>query len=360
MQPGRIPAVDRHYTEMQRLEMTAVALMVRLWSRIDRDNLVESWDAAAAAALGRFTDLQLAAATAGAGYNAAALRDQGLPDSPEAQVIPAALAGVASDGRPLETLLRTPLETVAVALDKGWALAPAMRAGRASVRRIAHTQIGDAGRAAAGVDIAARPGVGWTRMLTGKSCSRCAVLAGRVYRWNAGFDRHPQDDCVHVATSAAAALREGLVDDPKVYFDSLSREEQDKRFTKAGAQAIRDGADIGQIVNARRGMSTAGRDQFGNRVGRLAPTQVFGQDVFTTLEGTTRRGLAGQRLIAEGARLSGERAETVRRITRKGEVERVVTRQRVQIPRLMPETIYQMAKDRDDALRLLRRFGYIR
>jgi hypothetical protein len=29
-------------------------------------------------------------------------------------------------------------------------------------------------------------------------------------------------------------------------------------------------------------------------------------------------------------------------------------------PRLMPESIYDLASDRDDAVRLLRRFGYVR
>lgn len=40
---------------------------------------------------------------------------------------------------------------------------------------------------------------------------------------------------------------------PGDYFESLDRAEQDKIFTKAGAQAIRDRADINQVVNARRG-----------------------------------------------------------------------------------------------------------
>lgn len=37
-------------------------------------------------------------------------------------------------------------------------------------------------------------------------------------------------------------------------FKSLSREEQDKRFGANYAQAIRDGADIYQVVNSKRGM----------------------------------------------------------------------------------------------------------
>lgn len=358
MLPGVLAAVDEHYLEMQELELLSVAMMLRLWDLIDLDDIVASWDSSIADVLPRFAGLQLAAAARGSGYAGATLREQNVTSAPEASVVPEALVEWASDGRPLESLLRVPLEVVGKRLDDGASLDDAMSAGRASVRRIAHTQIGDAGRVAAGVDVATRANVAWVRMLSGTSCSRCVGLAGKVYRWNEGFDRHPQDDCIHVPTTVDLGRYE-LATDPKKYFDSLSREEQDRRFTAAGAQAIRDGADINQVVNARRGMSTAGRDQFGNRVGRMATTRVFGEDIFTTLEGTTTRGLAGQRLIAEGARLSGQRAETVRRISRNGEVERVVTRQRVQIPRLMPESIYAIADDRAHALRLLRRNGYI-
>lgn len=84
----------------------------------------------------------------------------------------------------------------------------------------------------------------------------------------------------------------------------MSPAEQDKAFGKAGAQAIRDGADIGQVVNARRGMYSAGGVDY-------------------TRESTTKRG------VAEGQ------------------------------TRLMPESIYRLASSRDEAIRLLRQYRYI-
>lgn len=79
-------------------------------------------------------------------------------------------------------------------------------------------------------------------------------------------------------------------------------------FTKDGAKAIRDGADPGQVVNARRGMAvSAGRT--------------------VTTEGTSRRGFARSRL--GGA------------------------------VRLMPEQIYRDASSREEAVRLLRLHGYL-
>ena len=148
-------------------------------------------------------------------------------------------------------------------------------------------------------------------------------------------------DCVHIPS--AESDPEDLAVNPKALFESMSRTEQDKVFTKAGAESIRDGADMNQVVNARRGaagLTPAGARitaeearvlRGGREVGRLQTTNVLGQDLFVTTEGTTARGLAGRRLDA---------AKT---------------------PRLMPESIYKVADgNRDEAIRLLKRFGYIR
>jgi hypothetical protein len=133
-------------------------------------------------------------------------------------------------------------------------------------------------------------------MLSPPSCSRCVILAGRFYAVNAGFARHPRCDCVHIPVAESLHSE---VTSPRAYFDNLDPAEQDKTFTRAGAQAIRDGADPAQVVNARRGMQTAAD-------GRLYTTEA-----------------AGRR------------------------------------PRLMPEQIYADAANREDAIRLLKRFGYL-
>lgn len=55
--------------------------------------------------------------------------------------------------------------------------------------------------------------------------------------------------------------------------------EQDKVFGKASAEAIREGADMARVVNARRGMYEAGGRQFTHEVAgrrpRLMPEQIF-------------------------------------------------------------------------------------
>lgn len=305
MLPGVIPVVDEHYASMQELEALAALLMRRLWNRVDPDNIASSWLDLVPRALDAFTRLQLLAAEEGAAYTSSTLDTQGIRADPDAEMVPSTLVGWASDGRPLETLLEAPAAVALDKVDQGAAVRDAVDAGRVSVERIARTQIADAGRTAAGIDVATRPNVGWVRMVNPPVCSRCLILAGRFYRWNDGFARHPHCDCVHVATSRAAARREGLVDDPTAYIKALSAAEQDRLLGKANARAVRDGADLNQVVNARRGMTVAG----------------------TTTEGTTRRGVAGRRL-------SGRR-------------------------RLMPEQIYRDATSRAEALQLLKLHGYI-
>ncbi|WML63649.1 Hint domain-containing protein [Rhodococcus sp. AH-ZY2] len=136
-------------------------------------------------------------------------------------------------------------------------------------------------------------------------------------------------DCRHIPTREDRA--DDVTTDPKAYFDSLTVEQQDKLFTRSGAEAIRAGADINQVVNADRGMAT---------------TQVYGRELATTTEGVTRRGLAYDAMRRAGY---AQRDTDVRN----GRYFQA------RAPRLMPEAIYEIAEDRADALRLLRLYGYL-
>lgn len=303
-------AVVDHYKAMQRLQVLGVVTARRAWERVNPRFISESWLEQLVALGPVISGVQLQAAIAGATYSAATLAAEGTYVAPEDLADPAGFATTAPDGRPLETLLYSPATTTKTAVGGGAALEVAMTIGLSALETIVRTVVADTGRQAAGVDVATRPGVGYTRMLNPPSCSRCIILAGRFYRWNAGFRRHPRCDCVHVATRAGsldAARSEGLVDDPYQAFRGMSRADQDRTFGKANAEAIRDGADISQVVNARRGMTPNG--------------------LFTT-EGTTRRGNA--------SRLLGPRQR-----------------------RMTPELIYQQARTREEALNLLRTHGYL-
>lgn len=313
--PDLLRLAQARRRRQQELARKASRLAKRLWTRVDPRDPLGSWRSLAAAeALQVLTLAQLAAADGANGYVAAALAAQGEDGPPAGLVNPDTLAGIASDGRPLDSLLEQPAFEVSALVADGLSTDAATAVGARHLTRIVATQVADAARVATGVGTVASRATGYVRMLTPPSCSRCIVLAGKFYRTNAGFQRHPLCDCVHIP--ARENLRD-TVTSPRDFFDSLDAAEQDRVFTVAGAQAIRDGADVGQVVNARRGgLTTAAGQPYGRR--RLRRTDVFGQQLFTTTSGA-RRGAA----------------------------------------RLMPESIYEVAENREDAIRLLRRFGYI-
>jgi hypothetical protein len=158
--------------------------------------------------------------------------------------------------------------------------------------------------------------VAWERYFnasptTSRTGPRCAILAGRIYRDLDAFQRHPGCDCVMVPVESwQSAHDEGLVASP----DQAFRDGQVRGLSEADAKAIADGADMAQVVNAAQGIQTV--DTLGHRVK-------------ATTAGTTRRSA-----------------------WRKANPTRLV--------RLRPESIYDLAEDREDVLRLLRIYGYIR
>lgn len=299
------PAVSDHYRAQQRLIVSALGLTRREWQGMGAD-----FDASWARIGPRVTLLtasaQLGAARAGAGYVPTALEQQGITAAPDGEVNVNALAGVASDGRPLESLLYGAVTEAKTRVGQGALTSQALAAGGKTLDMYVQTMIADAARGAAGLAIAARPRVGWVRMVNPPSCSRCVVLAGKWFRWNQGFQRHPRCDCRHIPASEDTAG--DLTTNPL----EAIRAGQVTGLSKADTRAVLDGADVGQVINARRGMSVA---QAGRRVK-------------VTSEGVTRNGVAGSRL-------------------RQGQA------------RLMPESIYAQATNREDAVRLLRQYGYI-
>lgn len=315
----------RHARARSRLAKRIRAEFRRLWRLVDPRRISESWTLQVPRLLAVLTGAQLQAAETADPYVAGIMAAHGMTSAPSGLVVPSAYAGVASDGRPLASLLTQPATVAKVALAEGRSLAEAMATGQALAEMIGHTQVTDAGRVADQAALVTREtAVGYVRMIVGYTCSRCIILAGTTYRWNAGFKRHPLCDCVHIPI--AEATDDDVRLDPKKIFESMSAEQQDKVFTQAGAQAIRDGADMAKVVNARRraaGLTPAGgrgvRPEDGRQRGRLQRVNVSGRDLFVTSEGS-RRGRA----------------------------------------RLMPESIYELADgDRDEAIRLLKHHGYV-
>lgn len=311
------------------LQTQGVAAVRRAWAAVNPAMIRRSWDAAAQPLTRTLRSLQWHAALAGSTYGALTLAQQGTYVAPSALAIPSSFVGwLVDDDSPLEQVdLSSVVSGASVQaltrIKAGDDTRNALAAARRAVETVAVTAVADAARQAASVDVVTRPGVGYVRMLNPPSCARCVVLAGRFYRWNAGFRRHPNCDCVHVlatSRSTAGAIREGLITDPYEYFNSLSEADQDRLFTRSGAQAIRDGADVYQVVNSRRGVAAANsRRRMPNAEARR----------HWTLEGASRR---GHYYSQQGGRRPF---------------------------RLTPEGVYAKATSREDAIRLLTENEYI-
>jgi hypothetical protein len=137
--------------------------------------------------------------------------------------------------------------------------------------RLVRTLITDANRTAKTVDMGRRPALtGHVRHLNAPSCPRCAVLAGRVYRWSTGFQRHPGCDCLMVPTTLAAGAEH--ITNPNTAFERG----EIHGLSKADADLIREGADISQVVNVRRkGAGLIEGSSVIERAGRLTPAGIY-------------------------------------------------------------------------------------
>ncbi|MFC4912582.1 hypothetical protein [Actinomadura gamaensis] len=308
----------QHQRAQQSLVRRLLGGWLRLSSGLDPADVVGSWRAGVGPSLlAATTAVQRQAATAGGAYVEQVIAASGATSAPVGTLIPEALAGVASDGRPLGSLLEFPVLRTARQIGDGASADDAVAQLVRQLAMIAGTQAADAGRVGTGVAMTANRAItGYVRVVHLPACSRCIVLAGRVYSWSAGFLRHPRCDCTHEPVTSTDHARSAGTS-PSRLFDRLTRAEQDRIFGAAAARAIRDGADLAQVVNARRGITSAGSG--------------------FTVEGVTRRGYAGRRL----RELDG-------------------AARRAPVARMTPEAIYQAAgDDRDEALRLLYRHGYL-
>lgn len=81
------------------------------------------------------------------------------------------------------------------------------------------------------------------------------------------------------------------------------------------------------------------------------------QGMFTT-EGVTKRGVAGRVLVERGGSVR-DRSQRALRITRNGPEVRTIERRVARLRRATPESIYEFAESREDALNLLAQNGYI-
>lgn len=255
-----LQSAREHYARQQRRTARAV-----LAARLLRFDSLPRLTAAVAG-------FQAASAVAGAEFVPEALVEQDIDPDVFAEPDARTLAGWTSWGAPLAAALEVVRR-------------PSVESHRFD--RFIASQVQDAGRAGSELQAAVTPAAtAYVRQLNPPSCSRCVLLAGKVYRKSAGFDRHPLCDCAHVATSAEAG--DDIRFDAPAYFRSLPsakelREQhpdltvamrreagllsQEDVFTKHGAELIRAAPEgrqqyvMGRVVNTRwMRHATAGED----------------------------------------------------------------------------------------------------
>ncbi|MER5304582.1 hypothetical protein ABT039_34660 [Streptomyces lasiicapitis] len=314
------------YSQVQGISRAVVEAIQALWRDVPPDRILSAMQGAAGRQiLAAVTAGQLTAAQGAQLFVGASMAAQGAVAAPLGVLDPAALVGVASDGRPLASLLQLPAISTARALAAGESAELAAVRGLTQMAMLASTQIADTARTATSLGMAAHPRcVSYVRVVRLPACARCIILSGRQYSYSTGFKRHPRCDCG----------MEPMTDDewrqtktPEDLFRQMSPEEQRKRLGPNGVKALERGADLGQIINARRGMATA--------VTGRGPMKV-------TTEGTTKRGIGAKAMGAEFQKEPGKRYE------------------RAKSARLMPETIFKLAGDnREHQIAMLKRYGYI-
>lgn len=314
------------YAEVQSITRSVVEAVQALWRDVTPDRVLAAMSGETGRAiLAAVTTGQMTAAAGAQAFVSASMLAQGAAAGPVGLLNPRALAGVAADARPLATLLYLPALTTASALAAGQSAEAASLAGLHQMATLVSTTVADTARAATSVAMAAEPRcVAYVRVVRLPACARCLILAGRQYSHSTGFRRHPRCDC---GMEPMTDREWKQTKTPEDLFREMSPEEQRKRLGAAGVKALEAGADLGQLVNTRRGMATAATSR--------GPLRV-------TSEGITKRGIGGKALNSGFAKEPGKRYERAREA------------------RLMPETIFKLAGDnREHQIAMLRKHGYI-
>lgn len=343
--------------DLELIATRAVALIWKLWERVEPSAIAASWDRQLPTASAILVAAQTVSAELADPYLAAST---GTAAGVVAAVAADGFAGWADGALTVTDLLGLAAGNASARVQAGADPGNAVRATRADLAKYVVTTSLDAGRLSTTTAMVTRPAItGYYRMLVGTSCPRCAILAGRFYKLNEGFERHPNCNCVHRPAEHAG---DGSA------FDARKAIERGDvtRLSEADRRAIVEfGADPSQVVNAKAGMYKAGGRKF-------------------TTTGTTRTSIGGARILARDAEaLTGadvssktftnltfsreqaaQYAELLRAGTKfsrstSGGRAQTYTYKHTRTPRPTPETILAEFPDRADALRELTNFGYV-
>lgn len=249
-------ASANQYQSQQAITGITAGAVSRLWSRMG-DDFDESWERIRPQMLDVVEKGRAAAVAVGVPYTTAVLSETAQVAEPIGALNAAAFLAAAPDGRPMGTLLDQSVIKAKSAVGAGMTADRALFGAGQWLTMVTLTTLADTRRMVYQADIMQRPTLtGFTRMLNPPSCKDCIALAGKWFRWNEGFERHPNCDCQHIP--AAENVSGDFRTDPYAMFDSMTPAEQERVFGRSEARALREGADIYKVVNqSNRKLKTA-------------------------------------------------------------------------------------------------------
>ena len=230
------------YDVLRRRGLATSLLVSREWRAIDPSgDWLAEWQTRIPRANAIVSAARIGAAGLGAESVPLALAQSGFPEPQDALVNPRAFAGWAWQGVRMDDYLTSP---VIVARRATGSADEMLATGGRWLDGLVRTAVTDAGRSGSGLAIMATKNAGYVRYEPAPYCQRCAVLVGKWFKANTGFQRHPRCDAVHVAQSSRApeGERYQAVLDPAQIHD----------LTDAQRKAIEDGADLNRVLNAYR------------------------------------------------------------------------------------------------------------
>lgn len=253
-----VRAASRHKQDTAELTNAALIRAANSWKKVNPGSVVSSWEMLMPSTIGAVMLAQTDTITSNENYIDFAFNDQNI-DGLDGSLRPGSIVGtMPATGATLEAAFAGVAYHALDRIGRGRSTNEALQAGMIELSHLVQYAVADTSRAASSVRIGTAPTqIGYVRVASAGCCARCAVLAGRYYEWNTGFLRHPACKCLHFPSTAVGAAESAT--DPYAAFEALSRQEQDRIYTKAGAEAIRNGADMNQVVNSRRGMTASGR-----------------------------------------------------------------------------------------------------
>lgn len=189
------------YRHQQQIAAATVGSATKLWRRMDQRRFFglmspdfnRGW-AEVGPQINEVVRVGRAAAAASAAqYTPALLAETGQVSPAFGSINTVAFLASAPDGRSMSTLLDESVVHAKTAVKNGASASKALSMTETWLSGMLLTVMADTRRGVVGADIAQRPAIaGYTRMLNAPSCSRCVILAGRYFKWNQGFQRHPR------------------------------------------------------------------------------------------------------------------------------------------------------------------------